>query len=95
MELTLIQCSSMALMLEKLFFASSCSPELQIFRISIMLKFLLQNLQNHSFTQQYFIKVIVNYSLQKEGDEDVTEDCHNFLMYKENITKIYLLERSR
>lgn len=95
MEFALIQCWPMALMLGNLFFASSHSPEPQTLQIGIMLKFLLRNLQNHSFTQQYFIRVIVNYASQKERAEDVTEDCHHLLMYKESISNVYSPERSK
>lgn len=55
-------------------------------------------LQNHSLTQQYFIKVIGNGASRMEGAEDVaedvTEDYLHCLMYEENIIYIYLLERS-
>lgn len=55
-------------------------------------------MQNHSLTQQYFIKVIGNGASRMEGAEDVaedvTEDYLHCLMYEENIIYIYLLERS-
>lgn len=89
MELTFIQRCSTALSLANLFFASSCSLEPQILGISIMLKFILRSLQNHGFTQQYFIVVIDNYASQKEGANDVAEDFDHFVMYKENITNTH------